>query len=74
MSTLEASQTTSLPELPYSLHTRKRSIAIQWGILLLPTCVLTLILYYAIKYGSHDAEDIGKSTFMLGAKRSPYLT
>ena len=49
----------SLPELPYSLHTRKRSIATQWGIVLLPTCVLTLILYFAIKHGTHVHEDIG---------------
>lgn len=50
-----------LPELPYSLHTRKGSIATQWGILLLPTCILTLILDFAIKHGNHVHEDIGMS-------------
>ncbi|KAI4754028.1 hypothetical protein E4T52_12910 [Aureobasidium sp. EXF-3400] len=57
-----------LPELPYSLHTRKGSIATQWGTLLLPTCILTLILYFAIKHDTHVHEDIALtvSTAILG--------
>lgn len=61
MSSSGTNSMSSLPELPYSLHTKKGSIATQWGTLLLPTCVLTLILYFAIKHGTHVHEDIGRS-------------
>jgi hypothetical protein len=41
-----------LPELPYSLRTRKRAIAISWSLLLLDACFLPVGLFYILKFGA----------------------
>lgn len=52
-----------LPELPYSLRTRKRAIAISWSLLLLDACFLPVGLFYILKFGAK-----------LDDTRSKYLT
>ena len=37
-----------LPPLPYSLHPRKRAIAITWSIILFDSCLLPIIMFYAL--------------------------
>ncbi|KAE9365178.1 hypothetical protein N431DRAFT_353302 [Stipitochalara longipes BDJ] len=41
-----------LPELPYTLHTRKRSIALTWSALILITCIQVEFLYFLLRYGT----------------------
>lgn len=52
-----------LPELPYSLRTRKRAIVISWSFLLLDACFLPVVLFYILKFGAK-----------LDDTRSKYLT
>ncbi|KAL7269792.1 hypothetical protein RUND412_007531 [Rhizina undulata] len=46
-----------LPELPYTLRTRKLSIAIVWTILLLDSLVLPLTLFFVLKVAA-DMDDL----------------
>ena len=38
-------------ELPYSLHTRKKSIALAWSVILIPPVFLNIGLFYGLWYG-----------------------
>jgi len=40
------------PELPYSLYTRKRSIALIWSALITITCIQIEFLYFLLRYGT----------------------
>ncbi|KAL3488018.1 hypothetical protein BJX62DRAFT_253614 [Aspergillus germanicus] len=40
------------PPLPLDLHEHKRHIAIQWGIILLTSCVAPLVLYPSLHWGA----------------------
>lgn len=51
---------TCLPPLPYTLHSKKRSIAIHWTIILLPTCILPLAFYFGLRYSGHIAAHTGE--------------
>lgn len=48
----EGSGATALPQLPYSLHTRKISIAITWTIIWFFSSALIQILWFSLRYGS----------------------
>lgn len=48
-----------LPKLPYTLRSRKLSIAIQWTTLCVVTSILPIILYFAVKFGAHAEIDVG---------------
>lgn len=41
------------PPLPYSLRTRKRSIAFFWTLFVIDTLAQPLILYYALRYATN---------------------
>ena len=45
-------------ELPYSLHTRYRSIAIAWTIIIIPPIFINLGLFYGLWYGRPDMDRI----------------
>ena len=45
-------KTNPLPELPYSLHTRKRSIALIWSAFITITCIQIEFLYFLLRYGT----------------------
>jgi hypothetical protein len=52
------SPTSALPDLNYTLHTRKLHIFIFWTLILLDTLVLPITLYFALFFGtslSHNA-------------------
>jgi hypothetical protein len=38
-------------ELPYSLHPRKKSIAIAWSVILIPPVFLNIGLFYGLWFG-----------------------
>lgn len=46
-----------LPELSYSLHARKRSIAIVWTALIVITSVQVELFYFLLRYGTHSGLD-----------------
>ena len=48
----------SPPPLTYSLHTRIRSIAIVWTLLLTITCLQIEVLYFALHYGGNLDYDV----------------
>jgi hypothetical protein len=50
-----------LPKLPYTLRTRKRSIAIHWSALCIVTSILPITLYFIVKFAAHAEIDIGKN-------------
>jgi hypothetical protein len=52
ISTPERTKTQVLQELPYTLHTRKRSIALAWFGLLTITCIQVEFLYFLLRYGT----------------------
>lgn len=43
-------------DLNYSLHHRKRSIAITWSALLTITCIQVEVLYFSLCYGAHKTD------------------
>ncbi len=45
-------------KLPYTLHTRYRSIAIAWTIILIPPIFLNLGLFYGLWYGNPEMDRI----------------
>jgi hypothetical protein len=47
----------TLPELGYSLHTRKLSIAIIWTALITITCIQFEVLYFTLHYAAHKKND-----------------
>ncbi|KIW71473.1 hypothetical protein PV04_03633 [Phialophora macrospora] len=47
----------TLPELEYSLHTRKLSIAIIWTALITLTCIQFEVLYFTLHYAAHKKQD-----------------
>ncbi|KZF21412.1 hypothetical protein L228DRAFT_269791 [Xylona heveae TC161] len=49
-------QDVGLPELPYSLRTRKRNIFMFWSVALLSSCLVPLVLFYAL-YFDTDLEE-----------------
>lgn len=49
----ESQQNPVLPELPYSLHTRKLSIFLTWTIIWFWNSGLIQILYFSIRYGTN---------------------
>jgi hypothetical protein len=57
---LQGSQ--GLPELPYTLRTRKLSIAIHWSALCIVTSLLPITLYFIVKYAAHAEIDVGKNS------------
>jgi hypothetical protein len=52
--------TSTLPELQYSLHTRKVSIGIYWALQFLTSSILVITLYFGLKYGAGIEERIGR--------------
>lgn len=42
--------------LNYSLHDRKKSIAIVWSTLLTITCIQVEVLYFSLRYGANKTE------------------
>jgi hypothetical protein len=55
----EAATAGQLPELPYSLRTRKLSIAITCGIIWFFSCALIQILYFSLRYAGGVKPVIG---------------
>lgn len=57
-----------LPELPYSLRTRKRAIVISWSFLLLDACFLPVVLFYILKFGAKldDTRNLGITNSVFG--------
>lgn len=57
-----------LPELPYSLRTRKAAIAISWSLLLLDACLLPLVLFYILKFVAKldDSRNLGITNSAFG--------
>jgi hypothetical protein len=51
----------ALPKLPYTLRTRKRSIAIHWAALCIVTSILPIALYFVVKFAAHAEIDVGKN-------------
>ena len=47
------------PPLPYSLHTRKKSIAIFWTIFVVDTLAQPLILYWCLWYLTDLSHNLG---------------
>ncbi|KAI9880420.1 MAG: hypothetical protein M1830_003460 [Pleopsidium flavum] len=56
------------PELPYSLRNHKLSIAIAWTILTINSCILPLVLFYALWFGTSLSRNIvvGINTAVFG--------
>jgi hypothetical protein len=56
------------PPLPYSLRTRKKSIAIFWTIFVLDTLAQPLVLYWALWFATDLSHNVGKlSALVVGA-------
>ncbi|KAH7385089.1 hypothetical protein BKA64DRAFT_712212 [Cadophora sp. MPI-SDFR-AT-0126] len=49
-------------ELPYSLHTRYKSIAIAWTVIIIPPIFINLGLFYGLWYGPPDLDRIAVLT------------
>lgn len=47
------------PPLPYSLWTRKKSIAFFWTIFVIDTLFQPIALYYGLWYGTHMSHNLG---------------
>lgn len=47
-----------LHKLPYTLHTRYKSIAIAWTVILIPPTILNLALFYGLWYGQPNLDRI----------------
>jgi hypothetical protein len=64
-----------LPELPYSLRSRKLSITIVWAVLLLDGLFLPLMLFYVLKCGVKldDAKSTPRSIFPSSSHSSSYI-
>ena len=45
------------PELPYTLWTRKKSIAIYWTIMIVESCIVADVLYYPLEYATNNEPD-----------------
>jgi hypothetical protein len=68
------------PPLPYSLRTRKKSIAFFWTLFVIDTLAQPLILYWALKYCTSLSLNLGTSLldmrlivarcWMLGEKKA----
>lgn len=54
-----SSQPLEPPQLPYSLHTRKKSIAIFWTLFVIDTLAQPLILYWALWYATDLSHNMG---------------
>ncbi|KAJ9605439.1 hypothetical protein H2200_010096 [Cladophialophora chaetospira] len=50
-------ETKTLPELGYTLHTRKRSIAIIWTAVITITCIQFEVFYFTLHYAAHKKRD-----------------
>lgn len=50
------------PPLPYSLHTRKKAIAIFWTIFVVDTLAQPLVLYWALWYATDLSHNLGMPT------------
>lgn len=48
-------------KLPYSLHTRYRSIAIAWTVILIPPTFINLGLFYGLWFGTNLDRMLGSS-------------
>ena len=53
--------TAKLPPLPYTLHTRYRSKAIAWTIIIIPPIFINLGLFYGLWYGTKMDRVLGIS-------------
>jgi hypothetical protein len=51
-----------LPKLPYTLRTRKLSIAIHWAALCSVTSILPITFYFVVKFAAHAEIDTGKDS------------
>ena len=60
------------PPLPYSLHTRKKAIAIFWTIFVIDTLAQPLVLYWALWFATDLSHNVGMSSFPLPSL--PYLS
>ncbi|KAF8856925.1 hypothetical protein BDZ45DRAFT_593625 [Acephala macrosclerotiorum] len=47
-----------LHNLPYTLHTRYKSIAIAWTVILIPPTILNLALFYGLWYGQPNLDRV----------------
>lgn len=47
------------PPLPLNLHEHKRAIAINWGFILLTSCIAPLVLFPSLHWGAHLELKIG---------------
>ncbi|RPA87357.1 hypothetical protein BJ508DRAFT_410864 [Ascobolus immersus RN42] len=56
------------PSLPYTLETRKMSIAIVWSVILLDSCILPLVLFYILRFGAKmdDQKSIAVTSAVFG--------
>ena len=52
------------PPLPYSLHTRKKSIAIFWIVFVIDTLAQPLVLYWALWYATDLSHNVGMSSLL----------
>jgi hypothetical protein len=53
-----------LPPLPYTLHTRYRSIAIAWTVILIPPIFINLGLFYGLWYGTQLDRVLGNHIYL----------
>lgn len=60
---------TEPPPLPYSLHTRKKAIAIFWILFVVDTLGQPLILYWTLWYLTDLSHNLGRLSFELQARR-----
>lgn len=58
----------ALPELPYSLRTRKMALVVVWTVILLDSVILPLALFFALKYGAEwsDTKNLAVSNGVFG--------
>lgn len=61
-------------ELPYSLHTRYRSIAIAWIIIIIPPIFINLGSFYGLWYGRPDMDRIAGRSPLASHSSQPALT
>lgn len=47
------------PPLPLDLHEHKSHICLQWGIILLTSCIAPLVLYPSLHWGANLSDKIG---------------
>lgn len=62
-----------LPPLPYTLHTRYRSIAIAWTIIIIPPVFINLGLFYGLWYGTQLDRVLGLPPLLLTPHPLPLI-